>query len=671
MTRRIAFAAVAMLVLLPWSDVRTADRGWTPDLILKVKRVGPVVPSPDGTRVAFVLSEAVIEGEKSEFNSQIHVGHADGSAAFQLTCADKSATAPRWSPDGQWIGFLSARGGDKTNLFRIRVAGGEAEQLTAEKSSITTFAWAPDGKSIAFVMPDPKTEDEDKAAKEKRDAKVIDEGEKLARLYVVPAEKNDEGKRPPKKLTDGQMHVTGIDWSPDGQSIAFSHQRTPKVFEQNDISIVRVPGGETRQLVATKAFEADPSYSRDGRWIAYVTSDDPPTWGFTGWIRVMPADGGAPRELAKTFDEQPDVVGWSADGRSLYTWETHGTIGRLSALPVGGGAPTFVSGPDVNVGGPVLNTKGTAVGFAQAWPNKAPEPYVSVLQPFGAKQVAQVQTLPAANDAPLGRTEVLKWKAPDGIEIEGLLTYPADYERGRKVPLLVMVHGGPAGVFTQSFIGMPGPYPMPVFGARGYAVLRCNVRGSSGYGRKFRYANYQDWGGGDYRDIMSGVDHTIAMGVADPDRLGIMGWSYGGYMTSWIITQTKRFKAASVGAGVTNLMSFTGTADIPGFVPDYFGGEYWDVFDRWRARSAMFNIKGVTTPTLIQHGEQDLRVPISQGYELYNALVRQNVATKMIVYPRQPHGIQEPKLIKDAMERNLEWFDRWIHRRSDTSSAGR
>jgi dipeptidyl aminopeptidase/acylaminoacyl peptidase len=231
-----------------------------------------------------------------------------------------------------------------------------------------------------------------------------------------------------------------------------------------------------------------------------------------------------------------------------------------------------------------------------------------------------------------------------------------------------MVHGGPTGVFTRAFVGMPGPYPIPAFAERGYAVLRVNPRGSSGYGRTFRYANLKDWGGGDYKDIMSGVDHVIALGVADPDRLGIMGWSYGGYMTSWVITQTKRFKAASVGAGVTNLMSFTGTADIPGFVPDYFGGEYWDVFDRWRAHSAMFNVKGVTTPTLIQHGEADVRVPVSQGYELYNALVRQHVPTKMIVYPRQAHGFTEPKMTKDAMERNLEWFDRWIMGGVKTSS---
>ena len=199
-----------------------------------------------------------------------------------------------------------------------------------------------------------------------------------------------------------------------------------------------------------------------------------------------------------------------------------------------------------------------------------------------------------------------------------------------------------------------------MFASRGYAVLRCNVRGSGGYGAEFRRSNFRDWGGGDYRDILSGVDALVARGVADPDRMGVMGWSYGGYMTSWVITQTKRFKAASVGAGVTNLMSFSGTTDIPSFIPDYFGGEHWDAFDAWRKHSAMFNIKGVTTPTLIQHGEADLRVPISQSYELYNALKRQAVPAKMVVYPRQPHGIQEPKLMLDAMTRNVEWFDRWV-----------
>jgi dipeptidyl aminopeptidase/acylaminoacyl peptidase len=268
-----------------------------------------------------------------------------------------------------------------------------------------------------------------------------------------------------------------------------------------------------------------------------------------------------------------------------------------------------------------------------------------------------VQELP---QLPLGQTTPVQWKSTDSREIEGLLTLPVGYKTGERIPLLVVVHGGPTGVFVQNCIVARGPYPIPVFASKGYAVLRCNIRGSSGYGKEFRYANYNDWGGGDYRDIISGVDALIEQGIADPDRLGVMGWSYGGYMTSWTITQTKRFKAASVGAGVTNLMSFTGTADINDFIPDYMGGEYWEQFDRWQARSAMFHVKGVTTPTLIQHGDKDVRVPISQGYELYNALRRQGVLVKMVVYPRQPHGLQEPKMQLDAMHQNVAWFDQHL-----------
>jgi dipeptidyl aminopeptidase/acylaminoacyl peptidase len=320
------------------------------------------------------------------------------------------------------------------------------------------------------------------------------------------------------------------------------------------------------------------------------------------------------------------------------------------------------------VDNPSLNAAGTHVGFSSQAPDRAPEPFTAPLAKFVLVQAARVQDLPAFTH---GRTETLTWKSTDGKEVEGLVTYPVGYAPGRKVPLLVVIHGGPAGVFVQSYTGGPTPYPVAGFASHGYAVLRVNPRGSSGYGFDFRSANYRDWGKGDYQDIQSGVDALIAKGVADPDRLGVMGWSYGGYMTSWTITQTSRFKAASVGAGVTNLMSFQGTADIPGFLPDYFGGEFWDTEGaaRFQGHSAMFHVGAVQTPTLIQHGEQDLRVPTSQGYELYGALKRRRVPVKMVTYPRTPHGIQEPKLMLDAMNRNLAWFDEWVAGKKSGAAA--
>jgi len=644
------------------SVTASAQEQWSPELALQVKRIGNVAVSPDGNQVVFQVTEAVMEGEKSEWLSHLHIAATDGSRSFQLTQGEKSATAPAWSPDGQWIAFISSRGG-KPNIWVIG-ASGEARQITEVKTGVTAFRFAPDGKSIAFVMTDPPSEEEERAEQEKRDARVVDENFKMAHLHVVPF--NPEEKRQKtRRLTEGNFNIGALfagnafNWSPDSRFIAFAHTPTPLVddWTRSDISIVEVETGAIRSLAATQAAESQPVYSPDGDWIAFTISDVPPSWGFTSRVHVIDPSGGQPQPLANSYDQQPGIIGWSADSRAVLISETHRTVNRFSSLPLDGSSPTDISPPDMMVGAVSLNATASHVGFVSQAPERPPEAYVTPIDRFRPTQVSWVQDLPGA---PLGRTEVVRWRSSDDMEIEGLLTYPVGYREGVAVPLLVIVHGGPTGVFVQGFIAERGAYPIATFAAHGYAVLRCNVRGSSGYGREFRYANYSDWGGGDYDDIMTGVDEVIARGIADPQRLGVMGWSYGGFMTSWIITQTNRFKAASVGAGVTNLMSFTGTADIQGFIPDYFGGDFWDEFDNWRTHSAMFNVKGVTTPTLVQHGEHDARVPISQGYELYNALKRQGVATKMVVYPRQPHGIQEPKLQLDAMRRNIEWFDQWL-----------
>lgn len=660
----VAFISAAVSTV-GWATEATAQAQWSPEMVLAVKRVSDVRVSPDGHRVVFQVAEAVTEGDKSEWLSHLYLASSSGAPSFQLTQGDKSATSPAWSPDGEWIAFISSRSG-KANVWTIG-ASGEARQITDVETGVSSFQWSPDGRRIAFLMQDPKTDEEEAAEREKRDARVVDDGYRMTHLHIVPVSP-DKGPQKSRRLTGGDFNVgtpfsgDGFSWSPDGKSIVFAHTPTPKVddWTKSDISLVDVQTGEIRLLAGTDAAENQPYYSPDGQWIAFTVSDDPPSWGFTARVHVVAAGGGEPRPLAASYDEQPNLVGWTGDGRSVLVSEAQRTVLRLSALPVDGGNRADVSPVGMMVEGPTLNARGSHVGFVSQSTDTPPEAFIAAVDRFDPVKVSAVQDLPGA---PLGTTEVVEWTSYDGTRIEGLLTYPVGYREGAPVPLLVIVHGGPTGVFLQNFIAARGAYPIAAFAARGYAVLRCNVRGSSGYGREFRYANYGDWGGGDYHDIMSGVDAMVEGGIADPDRLGVMGWSYGGYMTSWIITQSDRFKAASVGAGVTNLMSFTGTADIQEFIPDYFGGEHWDVFDKWRERSALFNIRGVTTPTLIQHGEADARVPITQGYELYHALKRQGVPTTMVVYPRQPHGIREPKLQLDAMRRNLEWFDRWVMKR--------
>jgi dipeptidyl aminopeptidase/acylaminoacyl peptidase len=648
------------LVILLLSFSANAQSGWTPELEMKVKTVGAVRVSPDGKKVVYTVSSTVMTSEKSDYVSQVWIANTDGSDAVQLTYAEKTSDNPRWSPDSRMIVFNSGRSG-KNNLYLLRLVGGEAEQLTDVKSSVGNFAWSPDGSKIAFVMREAPTDDEEKVNKGKDDWRWMDENVKLNRLHVINLEKDANCKREPRQLgVDGNIQGD-FDWSPDGKSIVVTRTKMPKAdyWTTSDLLVVDVASGVAKTLVATTASESAPAYSPDGKWISFVLSDDPPRWAGYNRIAVISAGGGSPRLLSETFDAQPGLIDWSVDGKRIYYSETRGTMTRLAALDVGSGAITEVNKGNEVIGGASMNHSGTMLGFTLQAPDRAPEAFVSSVGGFAPVQVSRANAdLPKL---PVGKTEVVKWKSADGLEVEGLLTYPVGYKPGTKVPLLLVIHGGPAGVFTQSFIAGRGVYPIASFAARGFAVLRPNPRGSSGYGQKFRFANIKDWGGGDYKDLMSGVDHVVGMGVADPERLGVMGWSYGGFMTSWVITQTHRFKAASVGAAVTNLMSFIGTADIPSFIPDYFEGQPWENLEIYRTHSAMFNAKGVKTPTLIQHGEADERVPISQGYEFYNALKVQNVPVRMIVLPRMPHGLTEPKMALKSKQTNLEWFEKYLN----------
>lgn len=650
---------VLILFVFGFIVIADAQNAWTPEMQVKTKFVGSPQISPDGKRIVYTVNEAVMTADKSEFVTQIWLADTDGKNAFQITFGDKSSTNPKWSPDGNWIAFTSNRKDNRNNLYVLRAAGGEAEMLTDLKSSIADFNWSPDGNRIAFVMTDAKTDDEEKNDKGRNDFRWVDENLKMARLYVMPVAKDANGKREPRKLTTENYNVTNFDWSPDGKTIAFSYTKTSGANDWTtaDVSLLNVESGAITPFANTAAAETSPRYSPDGRFIALTVSDDPPRWAQHNQINVVSASGGAPRRLAASFDGQPAIVDWSADGKMIYYTEAKGTKTGLYAIDAASGKITEFS-ETTGVFSVTTNAAHNMFGIVWQSAISPPEIYVSAVDKLAPVQISRVNAELAK--MPMPRTEVVKWKSTDGREIEGLLTYPVGYQAGQKVPLILNIHGGPAGVYQLSFIGSRGVYPLAVFAQKGYAILRPNPRGSSGYGTEFRRANFKDWGGMDYQDLMTGVDTVVKMGVADENRLGVMGWSYGGYMTSRIVTMNKRFKAASAGAPVTNLMSFNGTADIPAFVPDYFGGESWDDIEIYKKHSAMFNVKGVTTPTLVQHGDADIRVPISQGYEFYNALRRQNVPTRMIVFPRQPHGLNEPKMQVAAMQSNLDWFEKYL-----------
>ncbi|HEX6729177.1 MAG TPA: S9 family peptidase [Pyrinomonadaceae bacterium] len=663
-----ALAVISMLVVLSASAVTAqTTAAWEPEMQLKLKAVGSPRVSPDGKRILYTVSEAVTTADKSEFVSQIWMANVDTKKSVQLTFGEKSSTNPRWSPDGNWIAFTSNRKDNKNNLYLLSLNGGEAEPLTDVKTAVGNFDWSPDSRSIAFTMTDAKTEEEEKNDKAKNDFRWVDENFKMARLYVLPIQKDANGKREPRKLTTGNYTVTGFDWSNDGSRIVFNHAKTPVAndWTSSDVSIIEIATAKVTPLAASPAAELGPVYSPDGNSVAMIVSDNPPRWAQSGVIQIFSVSGGQPKSMAASFDGQPDVVGWSADGKRIYFSEAKGTGTRLYSLDIAANRIEEIKTDAGVYGGMDLNQTATTFGFLRQTADKPAEVYVASVSNFAPIQITNANA--DVKMPPLGRTEVISWKSKDGKEIEGLLTYPVGYQTGQRVPLILNIHGGPAGVFLQTFIGGRGVYPLATFASRGYAILRPNPRGSSGYGTEFRRANIQDWGFGDYQDLMTGVDRVIEMGVADPERLGVMGWSYGGFMTSWIVTQTQRFKAASAGAPVTNLMSFNGTADIPAFIPDYFGGQFWEIMDRYQKHSPMFNVKGVSTPTMIQHGEADVRVPIAQGYEFYNALKVKGVPTRMLVLPRQPHGPTEPKMQLAAMKANLDWFEKYLNGKKETS----
>ena len=648
----------------------SAEDRWTPALSMRYLGVSGVAISPDGSRVAYVVREPLMEGEKSEYLSHIWVAASDGSRNAQFTRGESSASGPAFSPDGEWLAFTTARSGSN-QIWVIPMGGGEARQVTDAKPGVGQFRWSPDGGTFAFVMRDPQTEEEEKATKEKRDVILVDQNFKFGHIYTVSFDPASTETAEATRVTEGDFHVTGFDWSPDGAQFVFAHQADPRINTgrlSGDIALVPATGGEVRQLVTGPGVESSPRWSPDGSLIAYGSTGSQIEPVGLADLYVADPETGESRMLPETPNRSVFIAGWSADSDEVYLNEMLGTTRHVIAVPVDGGAIRQLTEGDGVVGSIAMATGAGRLALTWETTDQPGEVYVTGMDDFAPTRISAVNV--DAPRPPMGRTELLAWEAPDGTPVEGLLTYPVDYEEGTRVPLILNVHGGPAGVFAQSFTGSPSIYMIQYFAQEGMAVLRPNPRGSTGYGKEFRYANFMDWGYGDLSDLLAGVDEVIDMGVAHADSLLLMGWSYGGYMTSFAVTQTDRFRAASMGAGLPNLVSMVTTTDIGDYLVGHLGGEYFDDYETYEKHSAIYHIKNVTTPTQVIHGALDLRVPFTQGQEFYTSLVRMGVDTEFVVYPRTPHGPREPKFLMDVSERILVWFNKYLRGPRPTAQEG-
>lgn len=651
-----------LFTFLPTFIIAQTKTNWSPEQCLKLKNITAVVPSPDGSKVLYTVREAVMTDDRSEYVNQVFLCNSDGSNTIQLTKGDKNSSNPKWSPDSKWIAFTSSRD-EKNNLYVLPVGGGEAEKITDVKSGVGNYDWSHDGSMIAFTMADAAADKEEKNKKSKNDWYFMDEEVKQNRLHIVWLnEKDTSGKRKQKLVTKENYNVNAFDWSADGKSIAFSHGKTPEVNDNvySDISLVDIQSGATKSIAATGAGESNPIFSPDGKFIVYYCSAEPLDWAGPRHAKIYSVTDGKSWRLKATPDENGGIIGWTADGKDILWSEANKTLNSIYVLSADGKTITeWNKGSKDWIGATTLNNGATHLGFILQNPSQMPEAYISRIDNFSPVKITSIN---AENSGrPLPKTELIKWKGADGREIEGLLTYPLNYKAGTKVPFILNVHGGPAGVFQQTCVaGNSGAYPIAAFAELGYAILRPNPRGSSGYGTEFRTANRADWGGKDFIDLMAGVDEVIKMGVADESKMGVMGWSYGGFMSSWIVGHTDRFKAASIGAPVVDLSHQNLTDDIEGFLPSYFKTDPWNDWSLYDAHSPLRFVQNVKTPVMLQHCEGDKRVPISNAIMFYNALRRRNVPVRMLAMPRQGHGPIEPTMVLKTMQTNVEWFEKQI-----------
>ena len=644
------------IVLLAAPGATTQEherRTMTTDDGLNMVSVSGALMSPDGEWVFYSRSE--LNWKENKRKTTYHMIPAAGGESFQYI-GEAGGSAFQFSPDGSYLSFRRSVD-EKQQLFLMRTSGGEAVQLTKHKSSVGSYKWAQDSQRIFFVAAEPRSEDEEKRHKAGYDAVFVDEGPNGQQastwnnLWVVDVTSKEESK-----ITDEEFRIGSFDISPDGSRIIYTARTENRRNQQylSEIWLLNLGDSSKTRLTNNRAPESGLQWAPDGEHFAYRAVSNGEWEQLQNKLWVMSADTREMRLISAAFAGNISQSVWTPDGNSVLFTGRQRTNSNLFRIDVASGAVDQLTNVVGSLSVSSFSRDRSRMVYSFSDFDTPADLYVSSTASFDPTRLTTANPW-IESEISLASGEVVTWQSTDGLDIEGILYLPAGYERGSRIPLLLHVHGGPAGVFANSF-----SYRYHVWAGLGYAQLLPNVRGSSAYSDEFLRGNNRDIGGGDYRDLMTGVDYVIEQGFADPEKLGIRGWSYGGILGGWTITQTNRFKGASLGAMVSDWTSEYG----PGFNHDvrlwYIGGAPWEYPERYREMSPLTHVANVTTPTLLLHGINDRTDTEPQSMMFFTALKDQGKTTRYIKFPREPHGFREPRHQRTRDIEEIRWIQQHV-----------